>query len=116
MKKPNAEERRSLMAVHLPETLKSKRIQSLVGRFVDDEGELGFAFHSTRYSEKVMGMELEEPGLRNLVSWLAEKKETMMLTGDGTGRTPICSVSGAWTRAARAAPCPTSSPRRSRPT
>ena len=41
MKKPNAEERRSLMAVHLPETLKSKRIQSLVGRFVDDEGELG---------------------------------------------------------------------------
>ena len=88
MKKPNAEERRSLMAVHLPETLKSKRIQSLVGRFVDDEGELGFAFHSTRYSEKVMGMELEEPGLRNLVSWLAEKKETMMLTGRRDKKNP----------------------------
>ena len=26
-------------------------------------------------------MELKEPGLRDLVSWLAEKKETMMLTG-----------------------------------
>ena len=81
MKKPNTEERPSLMTVHLPETLKSKRIQNLVGKFVDDEGELGFVLHSTRYSEKAMGVELEEPRLRNLVAWLAEKKELMMLTG-----------------------------------
>ena len=81
MKKSNAEKRRSLMAVHLPETLMSRRIQNLVGRFVDDGGELGFVFHSTRYSQEVMGLDLAEPRLRNLVAWLAEKKETMLLTG-----------------------------------
>ena len=81
MKHSETEARRSMMAVHLPESLLSKRIQSLVGRFVDDEGELGFVFHSTRYGRETMGLELEEPRLRNLVAWLAEKEETVLLTG-----------------------------------
>lgn len=88
MKASKQEERPGMMAVHLPETLMSRRIQSLVGRFVDNEGELGFMFHSTRYSQKVMGVELEDPRLSNLLTWLAERNETMLLTGRRDKKNP----------------------------
>lgn len=81
MKGSKQVERRRIMAVHLPESLMSKRIQNLVGRFVDEDGELGFVFQSTRYGRGVMGLELAEPRLRNLLAWLAEKQETLLLTG-----------------------------------
>ena len=88
MKASKQEERRRMLAVHLPETLMSKRIQSLVGRFVDNDGELGFMFRSTRYSQKVMGVELEDPRLSNLLTWLAERNETMLLTGRRDKKNP----------------------------
>ena len=88
MKASKQEERRRMVAVHLPETLMSKRIQSLVGRFVDNDGELGFMFRSTRYSQKVMGVELEDPRLSNLLTWLAERNETMLLTGRRDKKNP----------------------------
>ena len=81
MKVSKQVERRRIMAVHLPEFLMSKRIQNLVGRFVEEDGELGFVFQSTRYGRGVMGLELAEPRLRNLLAWLAERQETMLLTG-----------------------------------
>ena len=79
MKVSKQVERRRIMAVHLPESLMSKRIQNLVGRFVDEDGELGFVFRSTRYGREALGLELEEPRLRSLVAWLAEKQETVLL-------------------------------------
>ena len=106
MKVSKQVERRRIMAVHLPESLMSKRIQNLVGRFVEEDGELGFVFQSTRYGRGVMGLELAEPRLRNLLAWLAERQETMLLTGRR---------SRDWTRVDRAAPCPPSLPRRRRP-
>ena len=113
MKVPKQVERRRIMAVHLPESLMSKRIQNLVGRFVEEDGELGFVFQSTRYGRGVMGLELAEPRLRNLLAWLAERQETMLLTGRRSREDP--ELFWAWTRVDRAAPCPPSLPRRRRP-
>ncbi|WP_294521036.1 AAA family ATPase [uncultured Pseudoflavonifractor sp.] len=81
MKKTDKGEKRSLIAVCLPEALVNRRIQNLVGRFVEEDGELGFVFHSNRYGGEAMHVELKEPRLRALLLWLAEKKETMLLTG-----------------------------------